>query len=190
VTLNEILPAFWTHAQTRYVRADGSKTSEVEKYRAVTKMLRGLYGSRPAVEFGVLQMKVVVHGVDRPRVATGDDNYRIRRVKRLFKWAAAEGLVPAGVFHALQVVSGLQRGRTTASEGAKRTAVAEAVVRAVLLCVGPSVAGMLELQLLTGMRPGRSANFAERTSTGPVPCGRYGQPITRRCSAAASGSLR
>ena len=35
VTVSEVLLHFWNYAQDHYVRADGSKTSEVEEYRAV-----------------------------------------------------------------------------------------------------------------------------------------------------------
>jgi hypothetical protein len=38
------------------------------------------------------------------------------RVRRLFKWAAAEELVPASIPQALSMVEGLRKGETEAPE--------------------------------------------------------------------------
>ena len=45
-------------------------------------------------------------------LARGVVNHRISRIKRMFKWAVAEELVPSAVFHGLQAVSGLRYGRS------------------------------------------------------------------------------
>jgi integrase len=58
------------------------------------------------------------------------------------------------VYQALLTVTGLQRGRTSARETPPVAPVAAEHVRAVLPHVRPEVAGMIELQALTGMRPG------------------------------------
>jgi hypothetical protein len=39
-------------------------------------------------------------------------NARIERVRRIFKWAVAEELVPPSVHQSVVAVNGLQRGRT------------------------------------------------------------------------------
>ena len=43
-------------------------------------------------------------------------NAHIGRVKRTFKWAASNELIPVSVFTALSTVEGLRRGRTAVPE--------------------------------------------------------------------------
>src|SRR5205814_1856338 len=81
-------------------------------------------------------------------------NQRVGKLRRVFKWAAGEELVPFAVYQALTAVAGLQKGRTDAREAEPVGPVAEEHVRAVLPFLRPQVRGMIELQLLTGMRPG------------------------------------
>jgi integrase len=81
-------------------------------------------------------------------------NKRTRRVVRLFKWSASEELVPATVYEALKTVEGLRRGRTEVRESVPVKPVPDAVVDSVRPFVSPQVWTMIELQRLTGMRPG------------------------------------
>jgi len=77
-------------------------------------------------------------------------------VRRIFKWAAAEELIPPAVYHGLVVVAGLQKGRTVARETRPVGPVEDAVVDATLPHVNRFVAGMVEVQRLTGCRPGEA----------------------------------
>jgi integrase len=79
---------------------------------------------------------------------------RPRYCKRLIKWAVENELVPADRYHALQAVTGLKAGRTTAREMPPVKPVPDMFVTAVLPHVSSQVAAMIKLQLLTGMRPG------------------------------------
>jgi len=80
-------------------------------------------------------------------------NWRIGRIKRVFKWAVAEELVPPSVFHGLQALAGLRYGRTEARETEPIKPVDDQYVDAVLPFVTPHVAAMIQVQRLTGMRP-------------------------------------
>lgn len=81
-------------------------------------------------------------------------NQRIGRIKRIFKWAVSEELAPAAVFQALATVTGLQQGRTQARESNPVLPVDAETIDATLVELNRQVAGMIELQRLTGMRPG------------------------------------
>jgi integrase len=81
-------------------------------------------------------------------------NTAIGCIKRVFKWAVAEELVPAAVFQGLQAVEGLRKGRTEARETKPIRPVAEEHVQAVLPALTKPVRAMVQLQQLTGMRPG------------------------------------
>ena len=80
-------------------------------------------------------------------------NARVERVRRIFKWAVAEELVPPAVYQALAAVSGLQRGRTTAHETAPVEPVEDSLVDATILHLNRHVRGLVQFQRLTGCRP-------------------------------------
>ena len=81
-------------------------------------------------------------------------NNQVGRVKRMVKWAVENELLPADRYHALQAVAGLKLGRTTAPDMPPVKPVPDGLVAAVLPHVSAQVAAMINLQLLTGMRPG------------------------------------
>ena len=81
-------------------------------------------------------------------------NQRVGRIKRLFRWAVSEELLPQTVAGALASVEGLKRGRSPAREGAPVKPVPPAHVAAILTNLLPPVRAMVELQLATGMRSG------------------------------------
>src|SRR5262249_12827500 len=69
-------------------------------------------------------------------------------------WSVSEGLVPASVWHGLRAVEGLKKGRCGARESAPVKAVPDTLVDAIRPHVSRQVWAMIELQRLTGMRPG------------------------------------
>jgi integrase len=72
----------------------------------------------------------------------------------VFKWAESEEMIPAGIHHALMTVSGLKWGRSAAKETESVKPVPDAAVEAIQPYVVRQVWAMIELQRLTGMRPG------------------------------------
>ena len=113
-----------------------------------------LFGRTRASEFGPLAIKTVRQQMIDAGLCRTLINQRIGRIKRSFKWAVGEELVPPSILQALQAVAGLARGRSDARETEPVRPVPEEFVRAVLPHVLPPVAAMIELQLLTGARPG------------------------------------
>jgi integrase len=93
---------------------------------------------------------------DGQALSRGVINNRIRRIVRMFKWAVSEELAPESVWRSLTTVRGLERGRTEVRETEAVKPVPDAHVLAVLPHATPPVAAMLELQLVTGMRPGEA----------------------------------
>ena len=84
-------------------------------------------------------------------------NKQIGRIKRVFKWAASEELVPGHVYHALQSLAGLRRGRTEARESDPVRPVPQEHINAVQPFVGRQVWAMIQLQLHTAARAGEIA---------------------------------
>jgi integrase len=81
-------------------------------------------------------------------------NFRVNRIRRVFKWAASFELLPVAVHQALQTVQGLRRGHGQVREADPiKPAPIEHVNRTLPFLPAP-VRGMVELQRLTGSRPG------------------------------------
>jgi integrase len=154
LTVNELLVAFLRHAEAYYRRPDGTQSRELEDYKLSLRPLRELYGLTRAKDFGPLAFKSVRWAMVAAGLSRGVVNQRTGRVKRAFKWAASEQLIPFAVFQSLTTVAGLRRDRGEARETEPVRPVVEGHARAVLPFVLPPVAAMVEVQLLTGMRPG------------------------------------
>jgi integrase len=90
-------------------------------------------------------------------------NHRLNRARRVFRWATAEELVPVTAYQSLRTLAALQKGRTEVRESEPVTPVDPTHVAAVLPCLSRHVRAMVELQRLTGMRPGEvcALTFAE-----------------------------
>jgi integrase len=156
LTIAELLCAYLAFAESHYVDPDGKPTSELCMVKIVLRALRELYGKEIAVEFGPLRLKAARQKwVNEGRTRT-ECNRRVGMVKRIFRWATSEELVPPSVYHGLTSVSGLQRGRTEAPETKPVRPVDDIVVEATLPFVPRHVQGLIEFQRLTGCRPGEA----------------------------------
>ena len=156
VSVNEVLLAYLGFAQGHYRRPDGSTSNEFEEYKLVARYVRELYGHLPSAEFGPLALRAVRQKFLAADWSRGFINQRIWRVKRIFKWAVAEELIPSAVHQALTAVPGLQRGRSAARETEPVGPVDDATVDATLPFLSAHVRGLVEFQRLTGCRPGEA----------------------------------
>jgi integrase len=152
-TAGKLAAEYLLFARGYYVKG-GRQTKQVDQIVRALKGLIALYEDLPTGEFGPLKLRnmqeyFIGRGYCRRYVnaLTGD-------IKRAFKWAAGEEKIPASVPEALRYVSGLKRGRTTARETAPIGPVDEGTVNETVKHVSPTVGTMIELQRLTGMRPG------------------------------------
>ncbi len=170
ITVNELLLVFIRHAEKHYRRSDGTQTPEVAEFKALSHLVRNLYGNTPAVEFGPLALKTVRQQLIATGVCRSLVNQRIGRLKRVFKFAAAEELIPFEVFNRLTTVAGLQQGRSEAPESEPVCPVDDAHVDAAIPFLTRHVRGLVELQRLTGCRPGEACAIrrADIDMGGPI----------------------
>jgi integrase len=170
ISVNEILLAFLRHADQHYRRTDGTLTNEMNEYRQTLRPLKELYGHTLAVDFGPLALKAVRQKMIATGLCRTLVNRRIGRVKRVFKWAASEQLVPASILVSLQTVNGLQKGRSEAPEREPIRPVAAVHVDATIPFLTPTVAAMVRLHQAAGMRPQDVCGIrpADIDSSGPV----------------------
>lgn len=149
VTVSALVARYFRHAARYY---EGS--NEAANIMAACKPLRRLYGSTTAAEFGPRGLRAVQDAMIREGWTRAYVNRACSRIRRVFRWGVGQELVPAATWHALRAVDPLRKGRSAAKEAPPVLPVDPAAVEAVLPHLGRVVAAMVELQRLTGMRPG------------------------------------
>lgn len=154
ISINEVLLAYRRHAETVYVNPDGTPTPEIERINRALRPVVELYGTTPAPQFGPKALVAVQNRIAESGVKRSTVNHRINSVRRAFKWAVKEELIPASVYHGLQAVDGLRRGRTKAPESEPVKPVPAHVVDAIVKHLPPTLQAMVRLHNLTGMRSG------------------------------------
>ncbi|HWE02770.1 MAG TPA: hypothetical protein VG326_10210, partial [Tepidisphaeraceae bacterium] len=154
LTINALITHFWEHAETYYRKPDGTVSRELEMYRLALRPLIALYGDTPVEEFGPLKLKVVRGRMVELKWCQNHINHQVSRIKSMFRWGTEEELVDGSVYHALISVKGLKRGRGEVVESEPVRPVPETYVNAIEPFVSVQVWAMIELQLLTGARPG------------------------------------
>ena len=153
VTINELIFAYFKHAQAYYVK-DGKQTSEVGIIKAAMQRLCGMFGRTSAIEFGTKDYKLMREALVQEGLSRVYVSSCMARIRRMFRWAASEELLPASIYQSLQAVPGLRRGRTAAREPDPILPVDEQTVDATLPHLPKVIADMVRLQRLTGCRPG------------------------------------
>ena len=115
ITVVEVMAAYKLYAES-YYRKHGKPTREYQMICENCSFIRTLYGRTPAAEFGPKRLKVVRQAMIEANHSRKYINKNIGRIRRMFKWAAAEELIPASVPQALTMVTDLRKGRTDAQE--------------------------------------------------------------------------
>jgi integrase len=163
LTVLELGAAYLDFAEGYYVK-DGRPTDQMGNVRRALRLTKELYGHTRAVDVGPLALRAIQEHMVNSGVhpQTGKPVHYSRTtinstcdcIRRMFKWAAAQELIPVTVYQALATVPGLKRGRTTAREPAPIRPVPNEVVDPTLPHLPPVVADMVRFQRLTGARPG------------------------------------
>lgn len=115
LTVNDLILRYWRHVKA-YYRPETREGTIAPTLRR----LRKLYGPTLATEFGPLALKAFQRALLDERIALADPKAAPRRlsrpyinralqwVRRLFRWAVGEQLIPPSVLQALQAVDGLK----------------------------------------------------------------------------------
>ncbi len=154
ITVAELINDYRKWAFKHYRHADGSQTGTAEQMKALMKRLRSLYGDTPVSEFRPLAFKALIQKMIQDNVSRSHINSCIARIKHMFRWGVAEELVSHEILKTLECVKGESRGRSDARESQPVPPVADSIVEATLPHMPKVVQAMVQLQRLTGMRPG------------------------------------
>lgn len=149
----ELMVAYLEHAKIYYVK-NGRQTGEARNIHDALRPVMKLYSKLPVTEFGPRALKTVREAMVLGGLARKCVNGRVNRIRRMFRWGVAEELVAPTVLQALQAVAPLKKGRSAARETAPVRPVQDEHIEAVLATVTSTIGAMIEVQRLTGMRPG------------------------------------
>jgi len=155
ISVAECVKAYFAFATGYY----GEASKQLVAVRASLEPLVELYGDAKAVDFGPRSLKCLRERWIDGGLARKTINDRVGDIKRAFKWAASEELIPAAVFQALSTVDGLRRGRSAAKETEPVQPVPLEDVEAVRPFLPAPVRALVDLQLLTAARPGELLNL-------------------------------
>jgi integrase len=153
LTISELVAKYWEFAQAHY-QIDGKPTAEPGKIREALRPVVRLYGHAPARDFGPVAFKTVRAEFIKADLCRTTIGHHLSKVRRFIKWAVEHELVPADAYERIRAVAPLRPGRDGVREPSRVRPVSDEAVEAVLPHVSPPVRAMIELQRLTGMRPG------------------------------------
>ncbi|NQT20883.1 MAG: site-specific integrase [Planctomycetes bacterium] len=160
-TVNSLILAYWRYAKT-YYQKNGEPTSELSCIKQALRHLRQTYGHKPASEFGPKSLKAVREMMIRADLCRKVVNDHTGRIKRMFRWATEEEMIPPSLYHGLTAVRGLRRGRSEARESEPVHPVPETHVQAIQPYVSRQIWALVQLQWLTGMRAGEAVTMQPR----------------------------
>ena len=159
-TVDDLCGGWIAYCETYYRRKDGSQTGEAWGCQNSVRLLREMYGTRPAAELQHADMLAVRDALVRSGIARVTVNRYMERIKRLWRWALDEGHISATLKAELSQVQNLKAFRSDAPETEPVRPVDDAAVEATCAAMARNTADMVRVQRLTGMRPGEVCNMA------------------------------
>ncbi|MDZ4683819.1 MAG: hypothetical protein SH850_01940 [Planctomycetaceae bacterium] len=148
-SMAELWLAYLDFAERHYVK-NGRPTAELDCLKSAMLPVVQLYGLLPIRDFGPTQLKAARNAMVAKGWTRGFVNKSVCRVRRVVRWGIENDMVEPVTLQRLEAVAGLSAGKTEA----KRESVPVANVDAVKGYVSPLVRDLMDLQLLTGCRPG------------------------------------
>jgi integrase len=152
LTIGELVARYWRFCESYYVK-NHLPTAEQDCIRSALRPLLKLYDEELASNFGPVALKAVRHEMLNNDWTRQTINKNIDRIRRMFRWAASEEILPVESYQRLATLPGLRKGRCQAREAEPVKLVDDATVEATLPFLPPVVADMVRVQRLTGMRP-------------------------------------
>lgn len=148
----ELAERYLVHARSYY-----RSVPHIDRVERAVGAAVNLYGGTEATDFGPIALQAVRQTmIDGKTLNRRSINQRVDIIRLMFRWAAAQQLVPAAVPDALYQVDRLKaRARSLdVREPVDVPPAPKPHIEAALKHVFSPVAAMIQVQLLTAMRPG------------------------------------
>ncbi|GAB5407221.1 MAG: site-specific integrase [Aureliella sp.] len=165
VSMADVIVGYLDHCKEHY----GQDGREYIASKHLLRLVAKLYADMRAAEFGPQHFKTIRQKlVDDPtslrttkckqkakdQLSRTYINSMMKKLARMFRWAAAEGVLPPDNYQTIRLIPSLQRGRTKAAETKRVLPVDLETVRQTLEHCTPVLRDMIRVQLLVGCRPG------------------------------------
>jgi integrase len=148
VSLDELGKAYLEYAKRRFDK------SHCENYRTALGFALDLYGHKPVDEFSPKKLKTARDEMVRSgRFCRAVVNRYTSRILTALSWGVENELVEPRTVHRLREVKALPKRTPGTFESKKRRGVPDNVVKRTLPFLPPTVAAMVQVQRLTGLRP-------------------------------------
>ena len=115
LTVDELVLLYLEFARGYYTK-NGKPSNEVVMLRSAVRPLVKLFGTIRVREFGPLKLKLVREESVAGGAARKTVNAAVHRIRRMFRWGVENEYVPSEVLTALEAVTALKRGKTTAPD--------------------------------------------------------------------------
>ena len=152
LTINQIALKYLDFAGNYYVK-NRRPTGTIDGIKVALRFVCKTYGHSLARDFGPLSLAAIRNSMIEADMCRTYVNACIGHLRRMFKWAVSQELIPVAVHQALATLPGLRRGRSAARETAPVMPVDDDVFQQTLEFLRPIVADMARIQRLTGSRP-------------------------------------
>jgi hypothetical protein len=103
LTIAELGAAYWNYAKG-YYQKNGQPTRSMDRIKLAVRLLRINYGPTLAQDFGPLALQAIQRELAAGHRCRKYCNYLIDSIKRIFKWAVSQELLPVTVYQALATV--------------------------------------------------------------------------------------
>jgi integrase len=158
LSVAEVLLSYLEYCEKHYASRRGCDAL-LARIKAALRPVRELFGSEPVDGFRakalmLVRQKFIDAGHNRSTV-----NAKIGAIKRCFKWAAREEMIPVATYHSLSTVEGLRNGDAAVPESKPVPPVADDVVDAIRPHLSRQIWGLIQLQRWTGCRPGEAVSI-------------------------------
>ena len=154
VTVAEAWERYQAHALVYYRRVDGKQTGEARRIGYAMKPVVALFGTEPAASMTAAKLARARAEMVASGSALGTVNQRVGSIRRVWRWLELQELVPPPVWQSLLALQRLKAGRSDARAPAPIKPADEKAIAAACERMPRSLRTMVQLQLLTGMRPG------------------------------------
>ncbi|MEZ6031531.1 MAG: site-specific integrase [Planctomycetaceae bacterium] len=138
----------------QYYRKNGEQTSELHCIQLALRPLIAKCGREKVSNFGARRLKDVREAMIGLSWSRTGINAAVQRINRMIRWGVENELVRPEVYQACRAVTGLRLGRSEARETEPVKPVPQRDIDAVESFVSSQIWAMIQLQLVTGMRPG------------------------------------
>ena len=153
LTIGQLCALYWRHCKQKYGHQGRGQFGYAQDYRPILRLIRQYFAKMTAASFGPKSLRRLQEEGIKAGWARTNVNRHIGRARRMFKWAAAEELLPISIYQTLMAVDPLRLGDCREAE-TRDPLSDETVERTIPFVRNQVVRDMIALQRLSGCRPG------------------------------------